>query len=124
VVVGEIIAGIIFGRSGFDVIKTDVVLQVLSVFGFAYLMFLSGLEINFSEATISRRGLGRRRFVRNPFFVGGTMFAISAGLSLLAGLELTRRGLAGDPWIMALILTTTSLGVVAPVLKERGLTAG
>ncbi len=123
VVVGEIVAGIIFGRSGFDVIKTGIVLQVLSVFGFAYLMFLSGLEINFSEAAAGRRGLGRRRLVRNPFFVGGTMFVLSAALSLLAGFELTRQGLVGDPWIMALILTTTSLGVVAPVLKERGLTA-
>lgn len=123
VVVGEIVAGIVFGRSGFDLIPTDVVLQVLSVFGFAYLMFLSGLEINFSEATMARRGLGRRRLVRNPFFVGGTMFVLSAALSLVAGFELMRYGLTQDPWIMAMILTTTSLGVVAPVLKERGLTA-
>lgn len=123
VVVGEIFAGIVFGRSGFDFIHTDVVLQVFSVFGFAYLMFLSGLEINFSDATGSSRGLGQRRLVRNPFFVGGSMFAASAALSLLAGFVLTHYGLAEDPWIMAMILTTTSLGVVAPVLKERGLMA-
>ncbi|MGH8272830.1 MAG: monovalent cation:proton antiporter family protein [Gammaproteobacteria bacterium] len=123
-VVGEIVAGIIFGRSGFDLIHPDVVLQVLSVFGFAYLMFLSGLEINFSEAASTGHGLRRRRFVRNPFLVGGTMFVLSALLSLAAGFELTRHGLTKDPWIMALILTTTSLGVVAPVLKERGLTGG
>ncbi|MGH8428005.1 MAG: monovalent cation:proton antiporter family protein, partial [Gammaproteobacteria bacterium] len=122
VVVGEIVAGIVFGKSGFNLIHTDVVLQVLSVFGFAYLMFLSGLEINFSEATMMRRGLGRRRVVRNPFFVGAAMFVLSAGISLAAGFELVRWGLASDPWIMAMILTTTSLGVVAPVLKERGLT--
>ncbi|MGH8224522.1 MAG: cation:proton antiporter, partial [Gammaproteobacteria bacterium] len=123
VVVGEIVAGIIFGHSGFNLIQTDVVLQVLSVFGFAYLMFLSGLEINFSEAGAVRRGLGRQRLVRNPFFVGAAMFVVSAALSLAAGFELTRQGLTKDPWIMAMILTTTSLGVVAPVLKERGLTA-
>lgn len=123
VVVGEIVAGIVFGHSGINLIHTDVVLQVLSVFGFAYLMFLSGLEINFSEATAGRRGLGRRRLVRNPFFVGGAMFVLSAALSLVAGFALTHYGLTKDPWIMAMILTTTSLGVVAPVLKERGLTA-
>jgi Kef-type K+ transport system membrane component KefB len=123
-VVGEIVAGIVFGRSGLNLIHTDVVLQVLSVFGFAYLMFLSGLEINFSDATAGTRGLGRRRLVRNPFFVGGAMFALSAGFSFLAGWELARYGLTRSPLIMALILTTTSLGVVAPVLKERGLTVG
>ena len=123
VVVGEIVAGIVFGRSGFDLIKPDVVLQVLAVFGFAYLMFLSGLEINFSETAGARKGLGRQRLARNPFFVGGAMFAVSAALSILSGFVLVRAGLAGDPWIMAMILTTTSLGVVAPVLKERGLTA-
>lgn len=122
VVVGEILAGILFGHSGLGLIQTDPVLQVLSVFGFAYLMFLSGLEINFAEAASGRRGLAHRRLVRNPFFVGTSMFVISAGLSYLAGLELTRHGLARDPWIMAMILTTSSLGVVAPVLKERGLT--
>ena len=97
VVVGEIIAGIIFGHSGFNLIQTDVVLQVLSVFGFAYLMFLSGLEINFSETAASRRGLGRHRLVRNPFFVGAVMFAISAVLSLAAGFELMRQGLTRIP---------------------------
>ena len=122
VVVGEIIAGIVFGQSGFNLIHTDVVLQVLSVFGFAYLMFLSGLEIDFSGTGGSRAASGRRRLLANPFFLGGVMFVLSAGLSLLAGFGMTRYGLARDPWIMAMILTTTSLGVVAPVLKERGLT--
>jgi hypothetical protein len=29
---------------------------------------------------------------------------------------------ADDAWLMALILSTTSLGIVMPMLKERGLT--
>ncbi len=123
VVVGEIVAGVVFGHSGLNLIHTDVVLQVLSVFGFAYLMFLSGLEINFSGANSGRNAPARRRVIGNPFVLGGTMFAISAALSLAAGFGMIHYGLARDPWIMAMILTTTSLGVVAPVLKERGLTS-
>lgn len=123
VVVGEIVAGIIFGQSGLNLIHADVVLQVLSVFGFSYLMFLSGLEINFSGTGGDRSATTRKRVFGNPFVLGGVMFALSAGLSLLAGFGMTHFGLAKDPWIMAMILTTTSLGVVAPVLKERGLTA-
>ena len=32
--------------------------------------------------------------------------------------------MASSPWMIALILSTTSLGVVVPVLKEQGLTRG
>lgn len=122
VVVGEIIAGIVFGQSGFNLIHSDVVLRVLSELGFAYLMFLSGLEIDFSGTRREKPGSVRRRLLTHPFVLGGVMFALSAGFSLLAGFGMTRYGLTKDPWIMAMILTTTSLGVVAPVLKERGLT--
>lgn len=48
VVVAEIIAGIFVGKSGFNIIEPDMWLQVLSTLGFIFLMFLSGLEIDFS----------------------------------------------------------------------------
>ena len=85
VVVGEIIAGIVFGQSGFNWIHDDTVLRVLSVFGFAYLMFLSGLEINFSEAQTTRAAAARSQISTNPFVVGALMFTLSAGLSLAVG---------------------------------------
>lgn len=47
-VVGEILAGIVFGRAGFGIIEEHEWLRFLSLFGFAYLMFLAGLEINMS----------------------------------------------------------------------------
>ena len=50
IVVGEIIAGIIVGRSGFGwVAHHDMVLDLLAEFGFVFLMFLSGMEIDFSS---------------------------------------------------------------------------
>ncbi|MDA3922875.1 MAG: cation:proton antiporter [Salinisphaera sp.] len=124
VVVGEIIAGILMGDSGLGVVTEDFVLRVLSVFGFAYLMFLSGLEINFSDLA-PRRGLRAsrpwNRWRRNPFVLGGASFMLTALCSLAAGLYMQYAGWVDQPWLMALILSTTSLGVVAPVLKERGL---
>ena len=49
IVVGELIAGIIVGRSGFGWIEQhDPVLDLLAEFGFVFLMFLSGIEIDFS----------------------------------------------------------------------------
>ena len=124
VIVGEIVAGIVVGKSGLGLVSEGPVLEVLSVFGFAYLMFLSGLEIDFTQIP-SRRGLraGSRlqRTVRNPFAVGIAMFLLTGVGSVLAGFWLRHVGLVDNPWLMALILSTTSLGVVAPVLKERGL---
>ncbi|WP_423821469.1 cation:proton antiporter [Salinisphaera sp. SPP-AMP-43] len=124
VVVGEIIAGMLVGDSGLGLVTEDFVLKVLSVFGFAYLMFLSGLEIDFSGLS-PRRGLRAShawdRWRRNPIAIGCVSFILTALCSLLAGLYMQYAGWVAQPWLMALILSTTSLGVVAPVLKERGL---
>lgn len=124
VVVGEIVAGMLVGDSGLGLVTQDFVLQVLSVFGFAYLMFLSGLEIDFSNLS-PREGLRGsspwQRWRRNPFVLGGGSFVLTTLCSLVAGLYMQYVGWVDRPWLMALILSTTSLGVVAPVLKERGL---
>ena len=48
VVVAEIIMGLVIGKSGFDVVHEDMWLSTLSTLGFIFLMFLSGLEIDFT----------------------------------------------------------------------------
>lgn len=126
VIVGEIVAGIIVGQSGLGLVESGRVLEVLSAFGFAYLMFLSGLEMDFSQIPQHRSLHGSSRIgrlVRNPFALGGLMFALTALCSVVAGFYLRHIGVVDSPWLMAMILSTTSLGVVAPVLKERGLLA-
>ncbi len=47
--VGEIFIGIILGKSFLNIIHSDVWIIFLSDLGLAYLMFLSGLEINFDD---------------------------------------------------------------------------
>lgn len=127
IVVGEIIAGMVVGKSGLGLVQENFVLEVLSILGFAYLMFLSGLEIDFSD--VLRRGSGKgdtsklRQFISNPFAVGHALFVLTVAGSAAAAFFLRSRGLINDPWVMALILSTTSLGVVVPVLKEQDLTS-
>ncbi|HSJ59555.1 MAG TPA: monovalent cation:proton antiporter family protein [Anaerolineae bacterium] len=124
VVVGEILAGILIGQSGLRLVGTgDEMLNVLSLLGFAYLMFLSGLEVDF-EALVPRGGarLGSwRERLASPLGLGITSFVVTLVLSLLAAMGLRALGTVRDPWLIAFVLSTTSLGVVMPVLKERGL---
>lgn len=124
VVVGEILVGILVGQSGLGLVGTeDEMLNVLSLLGFAYLMFLSGLEVDF-EALLPR-GSGQleswRDRLSSPLGLGIASFVVTLALSLLAALGLRALGMVGEPWLIAFVLSTTSLGVVMPVLKERGL---
>ncbi|GAB4542710.1 MAG: monovalent cation:proton antiporter family protein [Anaerolineae bacterium] len=121
IVVGEILVGIVIGKSGLNLVETGPALDFLATFGFTYLMFLSGLEVDFS-ALLGSRKTSNGRPLSNPLSLGMTVFAITVGGGLLVALGMTRAGLIENPLIMALILSTTSLGIVVPVLKERGLT--
>jgi Kef-type K+ transport system membrane component KefB/Trk K+ transport system NAD-binding subunit len=122
VVVGEIVVGMIIGRSGFDLIGEDPWLEMLSTLGFAYLMFLSGLEVDF-DAVIKQAeqltGSWRDR-MRSPILLAVAGFALTLTVAFLFSLALQAAGWVRDAVLMGLILTTTSLGLVVPVLKERG----
>ena len=125
VVVGEILAGIVVGKSGLNLIQPDPVLEVLTLLGFAYLMFLSGLEVDFGSI-LPKAGFwqgSHRERLGNPLSLGVLSFVITFALAIVAGLAMAGRGIVGDAFLAALILSTTSLGLVMPILKERGLTA-
>jgi Kef-type K+ transport system membrane component KefB len=126
IVVGEIIAGIVIGRSGLGLVQgPDEMLDLLAEFGFVFLMFLSGMEIDFSNISLSRSN-GRRqgRRIQGPLPLGALSFGLTLVMSVALGFGLMRAGLVQNAWLMGLILSTTSLGVVMPVLKERGLSRG
>ena len=128
IVVGEILAGIIIGRSGFGWVQHhDPALDLLAEFGFVFLMFLSGMEIDFScigwrRPSAPEDDCNARQY--SPLVIGGLSFALTLIFSSIVGFSLYRLGYVRDIWMMALILSTTSLGVVVPVLKERGLSSG
>jgi CPA2 family monovalent cation:H+ antiporter-2 len=121
IVVGEILAGIIVGQSGLNLIEPSPALDFLATFGFTYLMFLSGLEVDFA-ALLALRNRVNGGWLTNPLVLGLAVFVLTVAGGLVVALGLTRVGLIQNPLIMALILSTTSLGIVVPVLKERSLT--
>jgi len=119
IVVGEILAGIIIGRSGLNLIESSPILNFLAEFGFAFLMFLSGLEVNFDLLIPS--SIRQALDIRRPLPMAIMIFIGTLGFALGASAVLMRMGLVDSPLLMGLILSTTSLGVVVPVLKERSL---
>lgn len=120
IVVLEIFAGIIIGHSGFNWVEPSSTLTFLAEFGFAYLMFLSGLEVDFN-LLLPDSGRSKKEFWKGPMPQALLMLAGTIGLALGAALLLERMDIVDSPILVALILSTTSLGVVVPVLKERGL---
>ncbi|MGE6755318.1 monovalent cation:proton antiporter family protein [Rossellomorea sp. NPDC071047] len=121
VVIAEIIMGLIIGRSGFDIVHQDMWLETLSTLGFIFLMFLSGLEIDFTAFSGGKKKKERlpngkeepnRLKVATFIFIG--IFFVSLGLSYLFVLF----GLIDNAFLMTLIISTISLGVVVPTLKE------
>ena len=105
----ELVAGIVIGPAVLGWVRPDdVPVQVLALLGLAFLLFLAGLEIDL-------RSLRGRLLT-----YAGTGFALSLVLALLAGVALHAAGLAESPLLVAIILSSTALGVVTPVLKDAG----
>ncbi len=121
IVVLEIMAGVVIGRSGLDLVQPSAIEDFLAEFGFSFLMFLSGLEIDFSLLSFSSSGREGRSRLRSPLTLGLLVFGGTVGLALLGSLGLRQIGLIDNPFFMALILSTTSVGVVVPVLREKRL---
>ncbi|MCB8916331.1 MAG: cation:proton antiporter [Ardenticatenaceae bacterium] len=128
IVVGEILAGIIIGGSGFGLIQQhDPVLDLLAEFGFAFLFFLGGMEIDFSSLSLPPgRGqtLNRRQKLTGPLPLGLLAFGLTLLMSLVIALALVQVGFVSNLWIMALIFAPSSLGIIFAVLKESGHNSG
>ncbi|SDJ50484.1 monovalent cation:proton antiporter family protein [Salimicrobium halophilum] len=119
VVVAEIIVGLIIGQSGFNLIEPNEWLDILSTLGFIFLMFLSGLEIDFSIfKSGKRKKLPNGQLEPNRFGISVIIFLLILGLSYVISLGLSFMGLVDNAFFMMLVISTISLGVVVPTLKE------
>lgn len=121
IVVYEILAGMIIGISGFNLIEPSPILTFLAEFGFAYLMFLSGLELDLSLLFPSRFNTNRENKWTQALPLGIFLFMGTLFLAFGATALFAPPGATSNPLLLGLILSTTSLGVVVPVLKERDL---
>lgn len=107
-IVVEILLGIVIGPSGLGWVTIDAPIEILSLVGLAFLLFLAGLEIDIDRL--------RGRTLR----VTAMGFVLSLALGLLAGLALHAGGFVKSPLFLAIVLVSTSLGVIVPVLKDSG----
>jgi len=105
-VVLEIVGGIIIGPQVLNWVHVDVFLGFLSLLGLSYLLFLSGLEVDL------QRLRGRITIIVGSGFLISFILASCIGFGLYAIGEVT------SPLLIAIILVSTSLGVVIPILKD------
>jgi Kef-type K+ transport system membrane component KefB len=107
-VVLEIVAGILVGPAVLGWVEVDAPITVLSLLGLAFLLLLSGLELDL-------RGLLGPRLR-----AAGLGYLATLVLGVTAGLVFTALGWTASPWLVAIALSATSLGLVVPVLKDAG----
>jgi len=111
VVVGEIAAGIVIGRTGFGWLDTsDTTVRFLASVGFAMLMFAAGMNVPIRDRAL----LGSIRR-------GSIAAALVAVLAIPGGFLLSRFEGADHPAVFALLLATGSAAIVLPILDEAGL---
>ncbi|MCK8601409.1 cation:proton antiporter [Desulfoferrobacter suflitae] len=102
----EILFGVVMGKSLLNLQFSGDWLPFLAHLGFLLLMFHSGMEIDFDML--------RKQSWKELLFQL-LVFGASLGLSFAAAIHL------GRGVFVALVLTTTSLGLVMPILKEMGI---
>jgi Kef-type K+ transport system membrane component KefB len=107
-IVLEIVLGIVIGPSVLGWVKPDEPVSILALIGLAFLLFLSGLEIDVQRlrgAILKLTALG---------------FGVSFVIAIVVGLGLNAGGFVKSPLFVAIVLVATSLGVIVPVLKDSG----
>src|SRR6185437_7826968 len=100
--------GIAIGPSVLGWVEPDLAVSILALVGLAFLLFLSGLEIDFERL--------RGRILR----LTSIGFAVSFGIAIVLGLGLKAGGFVKSPLFVAIVLVASSVGVIVPVLKDSG----
>jgi Kef-type K+ transport system membrane component KefB/Trk K+ transport system NAD-binding subunit len=119
----EIVAGYVAGIFLMKYVDADsmIVLNFLALSGLIFIMFLSGLEIDINSIIASfPKKIRLNSFAENPLLAGTAHYLICLFLSLLGTYLLSFYVEIPNVWFFALILTTTFMGIVYPVLKSRG----
>lgn len=121
VVVGEILLGLLVGLllfvykyiTGSELLVFGESVKFLATIGFIFLMFLSGLEINFSM--MEKAG-------RNILIRGSLMFSFSLIIAFpLTTILMDATGIDVDAAYLTLVLSTTSIAIVLTVIREMKL---
>jgi Kef-type K+ transport system membrane component KefB len=103
----EIVIGIVVGPAGLGWLELDLPVAVLSLMGLAFLLFLAGLEID------PARLRGRLGTISLAFGVS-LVLAVGCAFALQSVEEIR------NPLFVAIILASTSLGLIVPVVRDAG----
>ncbi|MFR0618217.1 monovalent cation:proton antiporter family protein [Limosilactobacillus mucosae] len=114
--VAEIIVGIILGKSGLNLVVQTRDLTFLSSLGVIVLMFLSGMEINFS---LFKKQPGVKRDHQSPVNLAIESFAGIMLTAFVLAMILKMTGMFSDVLLATIIFSTVALGVVIATLKEK-----
>lgn len=107
-VVLEVVAGILLGPEVLGWVKVDIPVEVLSLIGLGFLLFLAGMELT-PQSLWNRQAR-----------TGGLAYVAAVAVSVPLAFALRTLGAGGDVRLLALALTSTSLGVLVPVLRDAG----
>ncbi|MGH2911428.1 MAG: cation:proton antiporter [Solirubrobacteraceae bacterium] len=111
VVVGELLAGIVLGKTGLNAIEPgNPTLSFLAEVGFAMLMFAAGMRVPLRE-----------RGMVDSLGAGAKTALLVAVLAIGAGALMSRIDSVGHTGVYAVLVASGSAAVVLPVLQERGL---
>ncbi|UGT40595.1 cation:proton antiporter [Nocardia yamanashiensis] len=111
VILGELIAGIAFGTTGFGVLHPeDPTFTFLADVGFAVVMFVAGTHVPIRDAAIrSALGIGALRAV----LVG--LAAVGLGVAVAAWFD------TGHGLLYAVLIASSSAAIVLPIIDSQGL---
>ncbi len=112
--VGEIFVGIIVGKSCLNIVNPDITILFLSNLGLSYLMFLSGLEIDFSDLKSSDKET-------SPLWLSVKMLIVSFIVAILLSFSLKFIGINKGMLFFALIFMASAPGLVVPILKSKNM---
>ena len=107
IVVGELLAGVVLGRTALGIINPDEAsLQLIYSVGFATLMFSVGMHVPLRDERL-RSAVGR----------GSRAVAITVVLALAGGAA--AHAIGSGPWLVyAVVLTSSSAAIALPIIED------
>lgn len=106
VVIGELVVGIVLGRAGFNLLdSSNDTLAFLGEIGFALVMFVAGSHVPMRDPAMMK---GLRRGAVRALAIGLLAVPAGWGLAQLFG--------TGHGWLYAVLLASSSAGLVLPSL--------
>jgi Kef-type K+ transport system membrane component KefB len=104
----ELMAGTLIGPAVLGWVEIDAPVQIMAAIGVAFLLFLAGMELDL-------------RLLKGPALrLGAAGFVVSLTLAIVIELTFKQFGQVNTPFLIAIALSATSVGIVVPILSDAG----